>query len=471
MKIGYAASFFTLVTLFINWSLCIGQNPVPDEGLIDSWLFDGLQDGVLKSAKNIAEHEGSISGVNPNFSWVRDRHNRENSALFLNNYDIMNTYIKDVSPNDHFDGVARVSIPNFTLNSHTNSTYAYSISIWIKPSHPISGDHPQDLYQYIIHLGRPDLYIHEATSKLIFPYQFQRPGSPNTTNLNLSETGQANVSYVPNNPNAAGSQWLNGELDWYHIVLTYEITPGQVDLKVYLGGELHSSETLIYAGEALTFNHSSTTKFTIGSDQYGKRPFSGAIDDLRIYDKALDTDDVRDLYNEEPSNNPVTVDNSSFWQGTSIQDDLISRHGPVLIGENVLRDHLSSNTSYQQYKLIVEGGGILTEKVKLAIYDESKSPDQQISWPDYVFDANYSLLDLDTLSQYIRDNKHLPGIPSALEVENDGIDLGEMQAALLEKVEELTLYILELNYENQKLKARLEEFENNLKRENDSIKE
>lgn len=74
------------------------------------------------------------------------------------------------------------------------------------------------------------------------------------------------------------------------------------------------------------------------------------------------------------------------------------------------------------------------------------------SWPDYVFDASYNLMSLEQLKQEIETNKHLPGIPSAEQMEEQGgMDLGAMQTKLVEKVEELTLYILQLKAQNDKL--------------------
>jgi hypothetical protein len=65
--------------------------------------------------------------------------------------------------------------------------------------------------------------------------------------------------------------------------------------------------------------------------------------------------------------------------------------------------------------------------------------------PDYVFDPSYKLMSLNELKTYITTNKHLPNIPSAKEYEERGeLDLGELNRKLLEKVEELTLYILQL---------------------------
>ncbi|UCH63927.1 MAG: hypothetical protein JSU77_05675 [Fidelibacterota bacterium] len=80
-------------------------------------------------------------------------------------------------------------------------------------------------------------------------------------------------------------------------------------------------------------------------------------------------------------------------------------------------------------------------------------------WPDFVFDDDYYLRTLDELETYTNEHKHLPDMPSASEVEGNGVSLGDMQAKLLQKVEELTLYIIELKKENGALKARVAKLE------------
>jgi len=67
-----------------------------------------------------------------------------------------------------------------------------------------------------------------------------------------------------------------------------------------------------------------------------------------------------------------------------------------------------------------------------------------LCWPDYVFNKDYNLLPLVELEQFISENQHLPNVPSAAEVEANGIELGKMNAVLLQKVEELTLYIIQM---------------------------
>jgi hypothetical protein len=68
------------------------------------------------------------------------------------------------------------------------------------------------------------------------------------------------------------------------------------------------------------------------------------------------------------------------------------------------------------------------------------------NWPDYVFDDSYRLMPLDEVARFIAKNRHLPGVPSAREVHTAGIQIGENQAVLLRKIEELTLHLIEQSH-------------------------
>ncbi len=113
--------------------------------------------------------------------------------------------------------------------------------------------------------------------------------------------------------------------------------------------------------------------------------------------------------------------------------NLYYRDASTLAGNGMLNSSLAVN------------GTISARRLKLL----------QTGWPDYVFDSTYRLPSLEELEEYIQKNKHLPGMPSAAEVESKGIDLGDHQAALLKKIEELTLYNIaqeeELKAQNKKL--------------------
>jgi hypothetical protein len=99
-------------------------------------------------------------------------------------------------------------------------------------------------------------------------------------------------------------------------------------------------------------------------------------------------------------------------------------------------------TDAKGYKLAV-GGSMIAERVKVEL---------KTGWPDYVFEPEYALPALGEVEKFIKDNKHLPGIPAAGEVEKEGLDVGEMNKQLLKKVEELTLYIIDLQHQINDLK-------------------
>ncbi len=73
-------------------------------------------------------------------------------------------------------------------------------------------------------------------------------------------------------------------------------------------------------------------------------------------------------------------------------------------------------------------------------------------WPDYVFGGSHRLMPLGEVEDYINANGHLPEVPSAAEAETDGVDLGEMNRLLLQKVEELTLYVIDLQKQIEELR-------------------
>lgn len=98
-----------------------------------------------------------------------------------------------------------------------------------------------------------------------------------------------------------------------------------------------------------------------------------------------------------------------------------------------------------------------------AIHAKEVRVDLTGSLADYVFDSDYSLMPLHKVEAFVKTNKHLPEIPSAAEVKEKGLSMGEMQNKLLQKIEELTLYVIELQKTNEKQSARIEELEMKIK--------
>jgi hypothetical protein len=122
------------------------------------------------------------------------------------------------------------------------------------------------------------------------------------------------------------------------------------------------------------------------------------------------------------------MNNSNIWfNGASSESN-----GKIYIGSTASYPSTTGN-----YRLFVEGG-ILTEKVKVALRSTA-------NWADYVFENNYDLMPLKNVEEFISKNKHLPGIDSADELAKNGLDVAEMQAKHMAKIEELMLYIIEQN--------------------------
>lgn len=111
----------------------------------------------------------------------------------------------------------------------------------------------------------------------------------------------------------------------------------------------------------------------------------------------------------------------------------------------------TANTT--DYRLSVNGD-MRVRKIKVT----------QLGWADYVFKPTYKLLPLQDLETYIKQNMHLPEVPSATEVAKNGIDLGDNQALLLKKIEELTLYVIELKNDNKTLYKKIHTHEIILKK-------
>ncbi len=88
--------------------------------------------------------------------------------------------------------------------------------------------------------------------------------------------------------------------------------------------------------------------------------------------------------------------------------------------------------------------------VKGKIHAEEIRVDLSVPGPDYVFESTYALPSIDDVKSYIKANKHLPEIPSAKEMETNGVQVGEMNLLLLKKIEELTLYVIDLKEQNDK---------------------
>ncbi|MBL7765029.1 MAG: collagen-like protein [Chitinophagaceae bacterium] len=159
------------------------------------------------------------------------------------------------------------------------------------------------------------------------------------------------------------------------------------------------------------------------------------------------TDTSLVLWSNSGTNNYLVLQPS--WGNTGIgtytPNAKFHLNGAQLIGSN-------SAVTATGYSLSVDG----------QVIAEGFTTLNSTSWPDYVFEKDYKLMPLTELEQSIKENKHLPKIPPASVMETKGINLGEMTTSLTEKIEELTLYIIELNKANEALKQRVNQLEEKL---------
>ncbi len=168
----------------------------------------------------------------------------------------------------------------------------------------------------------------------------------------------------------------------------------------------------------------------------------------------------------------ITVNkNGSYRVGMNGQGDgyIVGRNDQV---EDKFHIHSNGNTWFNGGNV---GIGTASPDSKLTvkgkIHAEEVKVDLSVPGPDYVFKEGYDLKSLEEVKNYIKEHGHLPNIASAKEMQANGIKLGEMNMKLLEKIEELTLYVLEQesklktkNEELLQLKSMLFEFERRLRK-------
>jgi hypothetical protein len=150
---------------------------------------------------------------------------------------------------------------------------------------------------------------------------------------------------------------------------------------------------------------------------------------------------------QELGSNKLYIANSNTTTPLIYGDFTASKltfNGKTSIGTANFPDSVGS-ADISNYKLYVKGG-ILTEQLRV-----------RTGWADYVFHDHYQLRSLEEVEHFIRNNKHLPNVPSASEIEEQGLNVGDISRIQQEKIEELTLHLIE---QNKLLKAQQNAIEN-----------
>ena len=151
-------------------------------------------------------------------------------------------------------------------------------------------------------------------------------------------------------------------------------------------------------------------------------------------------------FNAEKTGSTWTRRNNTWLNGGAViwatmEGDLLFANLPSTGGGNVTGISDEDIMSSVNMKLSADGV-LMAKEVKVALD----------GWPDYVFSEGFRLMSLPETESYIRENGHLPDIPSASTVESEGLSLGEMNRLLIQKVEELTLHLIELQKQVDELK-------------------
>ncbi|WP_198550762.1 LamG domain-containing protein, partial [Salegentibacter salinarum] len=191
---------------------------------------------------------------------------------------------------------------------------------------------------------------------------------------------------------------------WYHFTATFD---RDNLLSIYLNGEVICQEDITIWENV---NLSEGGDLRIGEYSGHRRHFYGILDEFRMYDRILSSVEVSLLYNEEENINCSLLNEN--------------QSGQIEVGDG---EGFSDN-------LLSVAGTVLSDSIRIA---------QVTNWPDYVFSETYDLLDLEDVASYIKEQGHLPGLPSAEEVLSDGISLKHMDKTNLKKIEELSLYLLD----------------------------
>lgn len=152
---------------------------------------------------------------------------------------------------------------------------------------------------------------------------------------------------------------------------------------------------------------------------------------------------IRDLSN--PNSSGISLTNGKVYIGVNNGTILPAIPMEVGLGKTWATSLAIGGKFAADSKLSVTGKATF-EEIEVKPYS---------TWPDYVFAKNYNLTPLDSVANFIEQNSHLPNVPSAKQVEEDGINLAQMDAVLLQKIEELTLYNIQLYKQLEAMKAEI----------------
>ncbi|MGN6646761.1 MAG: hypothetical protein ACTHJT_09530 [Cytophaga sp.] len=260
------------------------------------------------------------------------------------------------------------------------------------------------------------------------------PTPTTPTNLYLNSTASSTTTLSIDN-NASGTYTPHTSSINFNAL-------GTTQYKIYMNINPNCSNGLLNLGNAIsgpgihigknTMTFSSTlANATCGNDVPVEYLFDG-VTGIKQLEVGLTTSDLR---------------NSTFSIPTGYTFHVAS--GASYFNDKVVIGTTNTSLPTGTHKLYV-GGSMVSEEIFVKL---------QANWPDFVFSPQYKLRPLSEVKTFITQNNHLPDVPAACEVEESGVATGEMLTIQMKKIEELTLYMIQMQEENEALKKRIEALE------------
>ncbi|MCG8310028.1 MAG: hypothetical protein MI975_21710 [Cytophagales bacterium] len=174
---------------------------------------------------------------------------------------------------------------------------------------------------------------------------------------------------------------------------------------------------------------------------------------MHLYNSNLGSENIKAVQNNNVVDIYIRIPNT--WTAVYYRNIIGGSSNFQFYSNQPLLQNLPSGTVYS-----CKEGDVRSEKVRAKNIETTEVKVNLSYWSDFVFGPDYDLKSLDQVEDFIRANGHLPDIPSAEEVKENGISLGEMDARLLQKSEELTLYVIEQQKEIKELRRDLSQLKN-----------
>ncbi len=325
-----------------------------------------------------------------------------------------------------------VFVPDITIQGSNNASTWTDIGSIAAAGH---GTHaPDNSYDYT----DADLSAITTAYRYVRLY-FPNSGSwgPHLKELEIyiKESVQFNVSLTAPANNSSFTQG-----NQITLTATASVTPGSINKVEFYADDTKLAEDLLPPYQYIWTNASA------GSHTLVAKAYSNASQ-LEVSD-------------------PVTITVASPSGGWSLTGNLLTNNSNYLgTGDNkpfIIKTNGVERMRYTENGKIGFFTNVIPEGADVAINGNvfaRKLRIEQTTWADFVFDKNYRLLTLQQVEAHIKKHHHLPGVPSAATVQKNGLDVGNGQALLLQKIEELTLYIIKQDKEIQKLKSKNGELE------------